>query len=60
TGSLLKPVRGMTQTIAAEMGEVAHHTDHYYALFAVGAVLFTITFIINLIADSALRKEIRE
>lgn len=60
TGSLLKPVRGMTQTIAAEMGEVAHYTSHYHALFTVGAVLFIITFIINLIADSALRKEIRE
>jgi phosphate transport system permease protein len=59
TGSLLKPVRTMTATIAAEMGETAQGSDHYYALFAVGAVLFLITFAINLIADVALRKEVR-
>jgi phosphate transport system permease protein len=48
---LLDPVRTMTATIALEMGEVAQGSDHYHALFAVGSVLFVITFIINLIAD---------
>ncbi|MBP2029333.1 phosphate transport system permease protein [Methanohalophilus levihalophilus] len=48
---LFDPVRTMTATIALEMGEVAQGSDHFHALFAVGSVLFIITFIINLIAD---------
>jgi len=49
----------MTATIASEMGEVAQGTPHYHALFAVGLVLFAMTFIINLIADLALQKSVR-
>ncbi len=45
------PVRTMTATIAIELGEVPYHTIHYYSLFAVGAVLFLISLIINLIAE---------
>ncbi len=52
----LQPIRTMTATIALEMGETVHHSDHYYALFAVGAALFFITFVINLIADLALQR----
>lgn len=47
-------VRTMTATIAIELGEVAYDTTHYYALFAIGLVLFIITFIINMIADIVL------
>jgi phosphate transport system permease protein len=47
----LKPVRTMTATIAAEMGETAYHTPHYFSLFAIGLLLFLITFAVNLIAD---------
>ena len=47
-------IRTMTATIAIELGEVAYNTTHYYALFAVGLVLFIITFIINMIADMVL------
>lgn len=54
--SLAQPVRTMTATIAAEMGEVAYGTPHYFALFAVGLVLFAMTFLINLAADLAVRK----
>jgi phosphate transport system permease protein len=54
--SILQPVRTMTATIAAEMGEVAHGTPHYFALFAIGLTLFLITFIINFIADLALQR----
>jgi phosphate transport system permease protein len=50
-----RPVRTMTATIAAEMGETAYHSNHYYALFAVGLILFAITFITNSIADWAVR-----
>ena len=51
-GGILDPVRTMTATIALEMGEVPQGSDHFHALFAVGSVLFIITFMINLIADS--------
>jgi phosphate transport system permease protein len=52
--SLLRPVRTMTATIAAEMGEVARGSTHYHALFGIGIALFVITFIINLAAASAI------
>ena len=56
TGNPLRPVRTMTATIAAEMGEASHFSDHYCALFALGAMLFLITFSVNLIADVALQR----
>ncbi len=49
--SLFDPVRPMTASIAAEMGEAPFHSEHYYALFAIGIILFIFTFIFNLIAD---------
>ena len=52
----LRPVRTMTATIAAEMGETAYQTPHYHALFAIGLMLFLITFITNTIADVAVRR----
>ena len=48
--TLLQPVRTMTATIAAEMGEAVQGSDHYYALFAIGILLFLITFAINMTA----------
>ena len=51
-GGFLDPVRTMTATIALEMGEVPQGSTHFHALFAVGTVLFVITLLINLIADS--------
>jgi len=55
--SLLQPVRTMTATIAAEMGETVPGGDHYAALFAIGLVLFVITFFVNLVADVFLHKD---
>ncbi|MCL2549479.1 MAG: phosphate ABC transporter permease subunit PstC [Methanimicrococcus sp.] len=52
----LSSVRTITATIALEMGEVARGTEHYYALFAVGVILFIMTFCINLIADAVKRR----
>jgi phosphate transport system permease protein len=52
--SLFMPVRTMTATIAAEMGEVAHGSAHYHVLFAVGILLFVFTFLINLAAASTI------
>lgn len=54
--SLLSPVRTMTATIAAEMGEVVQGSDHYYALFAIGLVLFVISFITNTLGDYFIHK----
>jgi len=51
-GGFFDPVRTMTATIAIELGEVPFGTTHYYALFAVGAVLFIISLGVNLIAES--------
>ena len=52
----LRPIRTMTATIAAEMGEAAHGSNHYHALFAIGLVLFVITFLINTVADVVVRR----
>jgi phosphate transport system permease protein len=49
--SIFEPVRTMTATIAAEMGETVKGGLHYRALFAIGLVLFAITFLVNFIAD---------
>ena len=54
--ALLESVRTMTANIAIELGEVPYFTTHYYALFAIGLVLFVMTFIVNLVADVVLRK----
>ncbi len=47
---LVEPVRTMTATIAAEMGEVAQGSPHYHMLFAIAIVLFVITFAVNSVA----------
>ena len=49
-------VRTMTANIAIELGEVPYYTTHYYALFAIGLVLFVMTFAVNLVADLVLHK----
>jgi phosphate transport system permease protein len=54
--SIFEPVRTMTATIAAEMGETVRGGMHYKSLFAIGLVLFLITFLINFIADLFLGK----
>jgi phosphate transport system permease protein len=50
-GAIFQPVRTMTATIAAEMGEVARGSLHYSVLFAIGILLFLITFLINSLAS---------
>jgi len=51
-GSLFSPVRTMTATIAAEMGEVANGSVHYHTLFFIGMVLFIISLVVNVLASS--------
>lgn len=50
-GAIFQPVRTMTATIAAEMGEVARGSLHYNVLFTIGILLFLITFLINSLAS---------
>jgi phosphate transport system permease protein len=54
--SFFSPTRTLTATIAAEMGEVVQGSDHYFALFSIGIVLFLITFLINMTADLYLHR----
>ena len=53
--SPLDSVRTLTATIASELGETARGSDHYQALFAIGVLLFVLTFIVNLTADLLVR-----
>jgi phosphate transport system permease protein len=55
--SFLQPVRTLTATIAAEMGEAVVGSEHYFALFAIGIVLFIISFVINVTADLFLHRK---
>ncbi len=50
TDMFFQPVRTMTATIAAEMGEVAQGSMHYSVLFGIGIILFLITAGINYLA----------
>jgi phosphate ABC transporter, permease protein PstC len=45
--SLNDPLRTMSATIAAELGEVVFGSAHYATLFFIGTLLFLITFISN-------------
>ena len=49
-------VRALTATIASELGETAQGSPHYRVLFSLGILLFTVTFVINLLADVLVRK----
>ena len=55
--SLFSPVRTMTATIAAEMGEVAKDSTHYHVLFLIGLVLFLISLGINVAASTAVFRQ---
>jgi len=57
--AFFRPVRTMTATIAAEMGEVASGSIHYHVLFAIGLILFLLTFIVNLVAALAVLRQER-
>ncbi len=57
--SLVRPVRTMTATVAAEMGEVAQGSPHYHALFGIGIILFLVTLAINLTAAVTIFKKRR-
>ena len=50
------PVRTMSATIGAEMAEVVFGDFHYGVLFFIGVILFLISFVINLIAETYVRQ----
>jgi phosphate transport system permease protein len=49
--SLLDPIRTLTATIAAELGDVVAGGTHYRVLFVIGLALFAVSFVVNLAAD---------
>lgn len=49
--SLFDPIRTLTATIAAELGETVQGDTHYSVLFVIGLVLLAVTFVVNLVAD---------
>jgi phosphate transport system permease protein len=53
--SLFDPLRTLSATIAAEMGEVVVGSAHYSALFFMGTLLFVITFISNSLGQFVIR-----
>jgi phosphate transport system permease protein len=55
--ALISPVRTMTATIAAEMGEVANGRTHYHVLFLIGIVLFLISLIVNITASAVIFRQ---
>lgn len=58
--AIFMPVRTMTATIAAEMGEVAQGSTHYHVLFGIGILLFLLTFAINLAAAQTMFQKRRQ
>jgi phosphate transport system permease protein len=52
----LSSVETMTAVIAIEMGEVVYGSLHYHALFALGLLLFIVTFGINLVVDRVIQR----
>jgi phosphate transport system permease protein len=53
--SLLDPVRTLTATIAAELGETVEGGTHYRVLFLIGSLLMIISLLVNLTADLIVR-----
>jgi phosphate transport system permease protein len=58
-GTLFSPVRTMTATIAAEMGEVARGSTHYHVLFLIGIILFLISLVVNVAASTVVFRQVK-
>ena len=56
SASLFDSTRTMTATIAAELAETVFGEHHYRMLFLLGAVLFAVTFLSNLLADQIIHR----
>jgi len=53
-----EPVRTLSATIGAEMAEVVFGDFHYNVLFAIGILLFIISFSLNLFAEFFVRQKL--
>ena len=53
---LADPLRTLSATIAAELGEVVVGSEHYAALFFMGTLLFAITFVSNTFGTWVIRR----
>jgi phosphate transport system permease protein len=53
--SLFDPIRTLTATIAAELGEAVSGGTHYRVLFLLGTLLMLISLVINVTADLVVR-----
>lgn len=58
--SLFEPVRTIPATIAAELGEAPSGGAHYQSLFLLGAILFLITLIISITAESFSKRQLNK
>jgi len=58
--AFFRPVRTMTATIAAEMGEVAQGSVHFHVLFLLGIILFLITFLVNSVAAYVVSRGVQQ
>jgi phosphate transport system permease protein len=56
SASLFDSARTITATIAAELGEAVFNSPHYRILFLIGVLLFTVTFLTNLVADLVMHR----
>jgi phosphate transport system permease protein len=54
--SIFDSARSITTTIAAEMAEAVSGGTHYRILFLLGAMLFAVTFVANLIGDVVMHR----
>lgn len=58
--SFFDPIRPITANIAIEIKEVVKDSLHYQTLFAMGLVLFGLTFVLNFISDLIIQKQVRK
>ena len=54
--SIFDSARSITTTIAAEMAEAVAGGNHYRMLFMLGAVLFAVTFLANMVGDVVIHR----
>jgi phosphate transport system permease protein len=54
--SIFDGTRSLTATIAAEMAEAVAGGHHYRMLFMLGAILFVVTFVTNMIGDVVIHR----
>lgn len=54
--SIFDSARSITTTIAAEMAEAVAGGHHYRILFMLGAILFAVTFVSNMVGDMVIHR----